>query len=348
MKNDFIYVPILKWKQGEQEALKKLNNEHTKRIFPLIEIVDYEESEKVIKDLLSFDYGPIYVDTIIAAEDDRDILLSIVKEGIKNNKLIFPVCYFDDLYDIILKFPKELNRIIIRIPIPEDIYGPSYDDIFSSIQKYKSNNNIILDLMLDLASITDRGTANRQLRDLKEVIDNYLFGNSFYNSIIICSTSFPQDISNVPAGTKESFDRYDIKIFEKILKNVKYANIKDKFIYSDYGVTKFTDSEIDFSKLRYGILPKIKYTLDYEYIVLKGQRNQITREIVKSYIDLAKEVYESDYYYGENFSFGDLEIKERALLLNKKGPGSNKNWVTISANHHIAVVIEQLSSLLGI
>jgi hypothetical protein len=61
---------------------------------------------------------------------------------------------------------------------------------------------------------------------------------------------------------------------------------------------------------------------------------------------MAKEVFNADYYFGDEFSFGDLDIKERAFNLNKKGPGSSTNWVTIEANHHIAVVVEQLSKIL--
>lgn len=53
-------------------------------------------------------YYPIYLDTIIAAEDDRDFLLSIIE----NSKgLVYPVLYYDDLHETIDKIYPLTNRM---------------------------------------------------------------------------------------------------------------------------------------------------------------------------------------------------------------------------------------------
>lgn len=345
MKSDFIYVPIVKWKKGEQEALKHLTDEQKNKILPIIEIVNYEDPKIIINDLKNCYINPVYIDTVIADENDRDYLISIIDKGHENNLKIYPVCYIDDLADLSTKLPDHTSRLSVKIPVPEDVDGPSYENIFSLLKKFQSDNEVLLDIILDLNLIIDKREANRQFKDAQEVLNNYLFNENFYNLIIISATSFPESLAAIPAGGKANYYRFDFLIYEKLLEKFNSTNIKEKLIYSDYGVTKYTDSEIDFSILKYGILPKVKYTLDNSYIVLKGERNQKTRKLVKNYAALAKEIIESDYYYGEDFSYGDQEIKERALGLNKKGPGSNTNWVTISANHHIVVVIEQLSKL---
>ncbi|TYP56813.1 beta family protein [Thermosediminibacter litoriperuensis] len=347
MSNKKCYVPVLKWKKGEQEALKNLTSDQKTKIIPLIEITDYQDPISILKSLHSCYANPIFIDTIIAAEDDRDFLLSIVRESKENNQQVFPVFYFDDFPEVIKPFIEYVEHIGIRVPIPEDIEGPSYEELFKTIKEFKDNNNILIDIILDLNVITDRKEANRQLSEVKNVIQNFLLNRSFYNSIIISSTSLPESISSVPAGGQASFLRYDIMLFKRIYEFPMFDGIKNKLIYSDYGVTKFTDTEIDFSRIKY-ILPKIKYTTYNEYLVLKGQKDNRTKETIKGYVDLSKEILSSKYYFGENFSFGDLEIKERAYGLNGKGPGSNTNWVTIAANHHIAVVVEQLSKFFGI
>lgn len=346
MKSDFTYIPILKWKKGEQEALKHLTDEQKNRILPILELVNYEGPETIINNIKDCYSNPVYIDTIIADEEDRDFLISIIEEGEKNNIEIYPICYIDDLADLFIKLPSYTNRLGIKIPVPEDIDGPSYESIFTLLKKFQNEYKVLLDIILDLDFINDKRDANRQFKDAKEVINEYLLHKNFYNLIIISATSFPESLSSVPAGAKVNYYRFDILIYKKLLEFFNKTDIKDKLIYSDYGVTKYTDSDIDFSKLRHGILPKIRYTLDTSYLILKGERERMTRKLIKNYVDLAKEIIESDYYYGENFSYGDLEIKERALGINKKGPGNNTNWVTISANHHIAVVIEQLSNLL--
>lgn len=345
MNSDLLYAPILKWKKGEQETLKQLDDKQKKVILPIIELTDYSEPETIIKDLKDCYSYPVYLDTIIADEDDRDFLITIVDEGHKNDIDIYPICYVDDLADLFIKLPDHTNRLGIKIPVPEDIESPTYKNIFSLLKKFQNDYNILLDIILDLDFIEDKKDANRQYRDVKEILNKHLLNEDFYNLVIVSSTSFPENLSSVPAGGKVNYYGFDFLIYKKLSEHFYTTDIKNSLVYSDYGVTKYTGSDIDFSKLRYGILPKVKYTLDESYLVLKGERDHTTRKLIKDYVDLSKEIFESHYYCGENFSFGDLEIKERALGLNKKGPGSNTNWVTISANHHIAVVIEQLSNL---
>lgn len=344
MNSNLLYVPVLKWQKGEQEALKELDIEHRKVILPMIELINYDEPETIINNLKECYSYPIYLDTIIADEDDRDFLITIIDEGHENEIDIYPICYVDDMIDLLIKLPDHTNRLGIKIPVPEDIEGPDYESIFLLLKNFQNEYNTLLDIILDLDYIEDKKDANRQYRDAKEILNKYLLNEDFYNLIIVSATSFPESLSSIPAGGKVNCSRFDFLIFKKLIEN--FPDLKNNLVYSDYGVTKYTASNIDFSKLRYGILPKIRYTLEDSYLILKGERDRKTRKLIKSYIDLSKEILESDYYYGENFSYGDLEIKERALSLNKKGPGSNTNWVTISANHHIAVVIEQLSNLL--
>lgn len=99
--------------------------------------------------------------------------------------------------------------------------------------------------------------------------------------------------------------------------------------------------------MKYGVLPKARYTLDDHYWVLKGAKDREKNRWIRGAKTLAEDIYKSPHFYGDSFSFGDLDIKERALTLNNKGPGNSTNWVTISANHHIAVVLKQLSTIPG-
>ncbi|MHB9937882.1 hypothetical protein CF098_07615 [Clostridium sporogenes] len=338
------YVPILKWKKGEQEALKNIPNKYKETLTPLIEITDYIEPNKISNTLEKCFNNPVYVDTIIASEDDRSYLLSILSHFHIINKTIYPILYVDDLNSINTNLSDITNKIAVRISIPEDIDGPDYSETFKIIKDFHKNSNVTIDLILDLGFILEKREANRQYSEVKMIINNYLINESFYNSLIISSTSFPEDLSSVNAGDCVSFNRYEMKLFTKLVS--LFPDLKDKLVFSDFGVTKFTDTDMDFSKMRYGILPKIKYTTKDKYYVLKGKRNHVTRELSIGYIELSNTILSSDIYFGENFSFGDSEIYEIGNQINKKRTGNNQNWVTISANHHIAVSAEQLSKIL--
>lgn len=341
------YIPILKWKKGEQTALKNLSSANKQLIIPLIELTDMVEPPEFIQTLKSIYVYPIYLDTTITAENDVDYLNSIIEESNKSMVEIYPVLNYDNLNNELLY--KSTDRLAIKVGIPEDIEGPSYPEIFDSIKELKINYpNLKIDIILNLGLILDKNTANNQYRDLKNIISTYMEHDNFYNSIIICSTSFPEDLSSYNAGDQVSFKRFDFMIYKKTFSS--FPMLMDKMLYCDYGVTKFTDSEIDFSLMKYGILPKLKYTCNNEYLFWKGKRKKVnsvsTLEI--GYFELAENLINSSYYYGEDFSFGDKEIKERynkALKKCDKKCGNGTTWVTISANHHICAVIEQLSNL---
>lgn len=337
------YIPILKWKKGEKIALQQLSDEVKKSIIPVIELTDMVEPIDFIVDLKEYYNLPIYLDTEIAAEDDIDYFISILDEAEKNNIIIYPVLNCNIIETInVTNFP---NRLSIKIGVPEDIEGPSYSYIFKSIQDlFKNNPNLKIDILLNLGSITKSNDANNQFRDLKNIITDYFIGKNYYNSIIICSTSFPEDLANVDAGEKISYKRFDYAIFKKI--STDFFALNSYLKYSDYGVTKFTDSDIDFRIMKYGVLPKLKYTCEDKYILWKGKRKKLSKELEISYFDLAKDLINSPYYYGKSFSYGDTEVYERYEKAKKQGTkkcGNGTTWVTISANHHICAVVEQLS-----
>ncbi|GKX27838.1 hypothetical protein SH1V18_03180 [Vallitalea longa] len=338
-----LYTPILKWKKGEQDALQKLSEEHRKKIIPLIELIDYIEPENFIETIKSCFNYPIYLDTIIAAEDDRDFLLSIIKNS---NGLAYPVLYYDDLHETIDKIYPLVKRIAVRLTLPSDIEAPEYEDIFENIRDCKKKfADIEIDLIMDLQVIETKREANIHMSELKMVLEEFCLKDvKILNKILISCTSFPSKLS-IKSGETKEFDRLDIKIFKKIYNNKRFSLLRDKLIYSDYGVTKFTDSEIDFSHLQYGILPKIKYTTQDKYIVMKGKKDHKRNVMVVSCFDMSHTIVSANYYYGKEFSFGDNQIYCKAHRLNGHGPGNNGQWVTIVANHHIVALIQQLSNL---
>lgn len=343
-----IYVPILKWKKGEQEALSHLDPVQRQLITPLIEVVDAAEPVKIVDDLDKCFEHPVFLDTFYVEEYDISILKSTIEEFKSRGREIYPVLYFDNLSGDFSTISSCTSRVAVRMPVPEPIEGPTYFELFKEIERNKTNHpDISIDLILDLEVIDDV-SASVYFHATKDLLENHLLNKGFYDRIIIAVTSFPENLQSVPKSGSEEYKRLDFLLYTKVAGSSKLVEIRNRIILSDYGVTKFSDSEIDFSKLRYGILPKVRYTTAKMYWVLKGEKDIKTRVMIKSYIDLAKEIIHSPKYYGENFSFGDKDIMERAFGLNKKGPGGNKDWVTIAANHHISVVIEQLSNLLGI
>lgn len=344
MTERILYVPILKWKKGEQNGLVNLSDSVKNQIRPLIEITELLPPDEICIDMKEVFQNPMYIDTVIADEDDRDYLFSIISELNSNNLSAYPVLYYDDFYNDLSNLVKVSDKLCCKIDLPLDIEGPDIDEILNLMDEFYSTYNQKLDLILDIGIIENSREAALQLREALDFASN-VTKFDFFDNIILSSTSFPSSLSNIHSNESKSFHRFDIKVFENFLSKTTIS--KEKILYADYGVTKFTDidTELDFSKIGGKILDKVRYTTDTDYWVYKGKKDKRNPSNSVKYVNLAKIICASPFYYGKNFSFGDGEIYDRANGLNKKKGGNHTNWVTISSNHHITVLVQQLSSL---
>lgn len=335
---DISYYPILKWRKGEQCALKELTI-NTTNFIPIIEIVDEMTPDNFFCTLRECYNGPVYIDTL-KCDDSREILNSFIDYAVDNDIDVSPLLYPDDIFEFYEDFAKRVSNIAVKIPIPEDFEGISNDDIISHI--FETNQDCLIDLILDAGEVITKNNVNNAFSAYKTQLNKIDINSEIYNKIIICLTSFPEKL-DVDAGETASFKRYDFKIFGKLMEIYN----DEKLAYSDYGVTKFTESEMDFSMMQYGVLPKIKYTTENVYYVLKGKKDHIRKVFTRSYIDMAQEIVNSNYYSGRDFSYGDAAIYEKATS-HKPKPGGSTQWVTYCASHHLTFVMKQLSNLGGI
>lgn len=327
------YYPVIKWKRGEQEALKNLKAFYP-NFYPIIEIVEECSPKDFFSVLPVYYLQPIFFDV---SRFNAEYLNSYISYSIENKIQAYPVLSIDDFINNVTE---ELPDIIsVRISIPVDFEGPTIEEILnilSSDEKHKIN------LILDAGEVIDARTAN----SIFDIYNRTIYENigilSKFENIIICLTSFPKQISIEP-GEDVTYKRYDILIFKKIIETYMNSELNGRIQYSDYGVTKYTETELDFSKIRYSILPKVKYTTEKQYIVKKGEKDRKNNIFTRSYIDMAKEIVNSSYYKGVNFCYGDKCIYDKANMTNATH-GNAQQWVTYCANHHFTLLMEQLSN----
>lgn len=274
------YYPIIKWKKGEQEALKNVNISY-ENFYPIIEIVDECSPNEFFTALALYYSGPIYFDV---SRFDTEYLNSYINFTAEQDIPAYPVLYIDHFIGSSLdNLP---NKFSVKIPIPVDFEGPTFEEILDILSSFQNNE---INLILDAGEVIESRVANSTYDLYCRIISDNIDILSQFENIIICLTSFPEQLS-IDSGEDMAYKRYDILIYKKIIEKYMDSELQEKIQYSDYGVTKFTETELDFSKMRYGILPKVKYTTDKQYIVKKGEKDRRNNIFTRSYIDMAKEM----------------------------------------------------------
>jgi hypothetical protein len=330
------YYPILKWKRGEQGALNNLwVDQH--RFIPIIELYDENSPQEFLTQLESCYSGPVYLDTINIDDDSRSLIKDFTALAAESEKEVFPLIYPSDISQAD-NFCGNFSRFAIKLSIPDDFEGESNASILEKVKQKKLDGQII-DIIFDAGEVLERRMANQTFSNYKTTLDILLPDSNWINKVAICLTSFPSH-SSIESGDNAEYYRFDYSIFRSLFN--QYGD--ECLAFSDYGVTKFTETELDFSRMRYGPLPKIKYTTSEKYICLKGQRARRPGDPNRTYLDMAREIANSNYFSGRTFSFGDNAIFEKANGIDLHC-GNATNWVEYNANHHMALVISQLSNL---
>lgn len=335
------YYPVLKWKKGEKIALEKLESEQQRNVAPIIELVNDIDPEdfnpSVILNTFQGLFCPVYVDTEIIDDNSGNCLTAIVSAAEELEMPVYPVLssslILSKTLDSVL-----LKHCLFKIPVISEEDDPDTDVIIEQIQALNPAN---FGVILDIGPSVDKKYVGWQQSFLRSFIKSQHEFLSAAQTVILCTSSFPDDIHDIESGEERRYKRYDFSILYKTVSALKDDPLLEKLAYSDFGVAKFTDTDIDFSKLRHSPLPKVKYTTESEYIVLKGKRQRGVMTV--SYHDLAQKVVAASYYSGKDFSYGDACIHEVASTPGRSGNATN--WVTYCTNHHIVMLLEQISNL---
>lgn len=313
------YVPILKWKQGEKNALYYLSDSVKDRIVPLIEIVSFNNKNNK-KQKNYWDNRPFYLYINNELHGNNLKKFNKIKNEYNNNYTI-PVITNKNTDEIINNFIYTSNNgFAIRI---NKLEFKEIDNII-----YRVNNldyNMEIDLILDLFNISSADLDVENIFYLSNII-NKLYDSIKFRRIIIASTAIPNSMSEYEKHKIIQIERYEIKLFEKLSKKVY-----PKLVFSDYCTKYYKYMEYNHFVHKYF---NIKYTTNDYYLLVKGELDK--KGFEKENISfLCKLLTLDSRYCGENYSFGDKYIYDRSGSDLSLGYGNATTWITNCINHHI-------------
>jgi hypothetical protein len=366
------YIPCLRWKQGEYQAVWRLPTTVKQMFTPLIEIPelgwDFEEKKekKTITQLLTdfarkkiykkWGTSPCFVDLNLIPPTER------MKNGTHPVHFIFdelrwlgcqtiPVTGLlrDGEYQRETKaaLAKDRNGVCLRITIEQaakSTFKIELDSLLSTLKVQSINCDFILDLGAPNNFVPLEGFSMA----IQAIVSKVPYLND-WRTFTLLGTSFPESMGSVKKGG-EIVPRHEWKLYKMLVTVLKKTGRRLP-AFGDYAINHPKVLELDMRQVNPSAT--IRYTIDDGWYIIKGEKVKKDKkdegEKVKDkkygfeqYRDLSKSIINSKYYFGPTFSWGDDYIQKCA---NKKGStGSLMTWRQVGTNHHIAKVVQDIAS----
>lgn len=356
--NSLTYVPALRWRMGEYQALFRLANPIKGRITPFITIPDVEfdfekgEPEELVqKHIERFrvryktKWGKrpawIGVDPGIAQStmnDGRHIFPYVFQELRKSGARAVPVIPLNAASIVIQSVAMITKRecwgaaISLRL---EDLMKPNP---LKQVQALASVLGVPLsytDLIIDL------GAPNFEPYDVFSdaliVALRKMQNLEIYRNLVLIGTAFPESFRNIAKGADE-VPRHDWLFYRALMAKLPSGMRAPNF--GDYTITHPAFKARNMLITRPA--GKIVYTTSDVWSVRKGGSFRDNREQMH---DHCADIVSTNVFKGAGYSKGDEYIAQCAAR--EVGPSTLTRWKEVGINHHITFVSDQLATFGG-
>lgn len=362
------YVPILKWKRAEKIALQELSDSAKSCITPLIQFVMPKPSREAIRSKSSEEQyeevvakfgseisdissqlskywgdGAVFVDFSLLYETSLkvDSFRAVLDQASEVNISPIPVlnlCDNNALREAVVDLHKRYGcGLCLRITA-SDLRNSDFN---KELQEFIDSNSVApeeIDLLVDIKYIN--GDYGRYLDFLN--LSQQILWLSRWRTFTFAGGSFPVDLSACKVDEENLLPRLEWSGWVKAL---SMESLVRKPSFSDYTIQHpvYTESLQFFTPSS-----SLKYTFKDSWLILRGKKGEFGQYLAHANL-LSKD---DDYFYGENFSFGDGYIAEKGQYFDeyikdptKKGTGTAETWLRAGINHHLECTVDQISKL---
>lgn len=352
MWNHRHYVPILKTKLGEFNALGEVNVGDRQDITPLFDVVRVRPnrskngvptrelgehlSAKASKILEKWE-GMAFVDLfdidlasrVAGGEHPVEYMFDLLRDSNVEAVPCTGIDRDDDHWKAVRLVAKKDGRgVCVRI-LEEDMI--SHGQLRADLKKLSEALNISLEelhLVMDFREIRPRRMA--LYSKLALGILRNLEGISKLASITVAGSSMPQTLGDVvKAGHDGEIERLEWRLWRSVISE---QNLHRRPSFGDYGIVHPDYLDLDPKKI--SIAPTIRYTTSNTWLLLRGVSTK--KKGFRQFHDLSRKLVARPEYQGMQWSWGDKYIHENASRSER--PGSATTWVGVGTNHHLALV----------
>lgn len=353
MATDILYTPVLKAKQSECIALRRVNPKLKPLMIPLFEMQPRDTPHLLMRTVTQMEKSwekhlPLFldVDKKYLASNEAEAVenhATALERGRKSGYNIIPVTGLrrSERYqgNISSAVQQDRRGVCLRLE-NEDWLDVS--ELNTKIDKILSNLGVIageMDLILDFGAFLP-SQAGTIVTSATTTINNLKLVSELRN-LVVTGTAFPASLNVAPTSVK-TIPRSEWIVWLELRKIYKKNLIKRMPIFGDYIIVHPVFPEIDFRYV--DISPKIKYTTESDWIYIRWKPS--IKGDYSGFHDVCNLLLAQTQYSGSDFCWGDNRISQCS-----KSPvdtGNPGQWTTIGINHHLTFVTEQLASFYGL
>lgn len=354
------YVPLLKWKQGEYQALYRLVNSVKDGITPLIEVpavgFDHEagEERETIDSHLG-DFGRRlrskwqartcfvdmkYIDPATRMAGGQHFLEALFDLARAEGCSAIPVISLnsDDAYlaataRIVIT---DRRGACLRLAMA-DFDRPNLMSDIAGVLTRIGIGYPDTDLVIDLAAPNFQ-PINAFVRTLEIIVGMVPVLNR-WRTFTLAGTAYPPSI----AGLRRPFDhvpRYEWIAYRTLVSRLGSGNRIPTF--GDYAVAHPDPVELDMRLIK--PFAKLRYTFDDHWHI--GRGDTVRTHGFGQYQQLCADLMAQAYFSGHGFSAGDAYIAD--CVASAVPTGNLTTWVWVSTNRHLTKVVADLATFHGL
>jgi hypothetical protein len=357
------YVPILKGKAGEYQAIRDLDPGVKDRLTPLVEVPsipwDYENDRpgKTVDEHVANVPGNIekhwgvertmFVDLLWIPSSEAMAtgshpLSYVFNEARTKGLQLIPVTGLsrDTLYQDAVRETVARDRRGVCIRLESSDFEELLD-IDTTLEGFLNSLGVIpgdTDLIVDFKEIS-AGQASPLTIAIISIMRS-LSDVGTWRSITLAASGFPMNLSNFDASSVTAVPRAEWSIWQSLaLRRTKLPRLPT---FGDYVISHPDMVEIDPRLMR--MSAQLRYTTEADWLIFKGRN--VRDYGYEQFNDICRIVAARPEFSGEGFSWADAFIANCGAGYG--GPGNATTWRRVGTNHHLTLVTRQIANFPGL
>ena len=363
LQRDVRYIPLLKGKLGELNALQEIGPLERQLMLPLIEIVppglDDSDASEIERELTKFldrlaSRWPVGQPIILDAGYFPDVPLAggqmpmefVAERAIRRGLSPIAVARPSDSSEVRRAVANTIihgaNQVCVRIAGEDldDEIAP-FGEVLPSLLAELEVGVMDAHLVLDFGAIAE-GTSALAARTARYVMAE-LPDLDGWASVTVAAGAFPPELGAFPAEQWGEIPRVDHTFWGLAADRSRQRGLRVPS-FGDYGIAHPSMPQ----GAGFAPAPQLRYTADEHWLVLRGRKG-LRRGHAQFYDICARLVAERAEWAGPELSWGDNRILEAARSAPdgadlRVPTGNATTWRTIGTSHHLALIVNRLAS----